>query len=137
MYCVGSVSATLNWSRCRETTESFAALGEGALAGTAEVFPWLALSLLPFPPQPYRHVHPPPAHPPTRAGGAASSAPPAPSLDAHRYIENAQYVKGVRKLKAEEIEAIDLIEEIGLAIGHEYLQMPGQVPPAVPLPNKI
>jgi len=43
------------------------------------------------------------------------------------YIENAQYVNGVRKLTADEIEAIDLIEEIGLDIGHEFLQMPGQL----------
>jgi len=43
------------------------------------------------------------------------------------YIENAQYVNGVRQLEADEIEAIDLIEEIGLDIGHEFLQMPGQI----------
>ena len=34
----------------------------------------------------------------------------------------------MRKLSENEIEAIDLIEEIGLEIGHEYLQQPGQVP---------
>lgn len=44
-----------------------------------------------------------------------------------RYIENAQYVDGVRKLSAAEVEAIDLIEEIGLEIGHDFLQLPGQV----------
>lgn len=43
------------------------------------------------------------------------------------YIENAQYVNGVRKLSVDEIEAIDLIEEIGLEIGHDYLQLPGQL----------
>lgn len=43
------------------------------------------------------------------------------------YIENAQYVDGVRKLTAGEIEAIDLIEEIGLEIGHDFLQLPGQL----------
>jgi len=43
------------------------------------------------------------------------------------YIENAQYVNGVRKLTAGEIEAIDLIEEIGLEIGHNFLQLPGQL----------
>ena len=43
------------------------------------------------------------------------------------YIENAQYVNGVRKLTAGEIEAIDLIEEIGLEIGHDFLQEPGQL----------
>jgi len=43
------------------------------------------------------------------------------------YIENAQYVNGVRRLTAEEIEAIDLIEEIGLEIGHSFLQQPGQM----------
>ena len=43
------------------------------------------------------------------------------------YIENAQYVNGVRKLTADEIEAIDLIEEIGLEIGHNFLQEPGQL----------
>ena len=43
------------------------------------------------------------------------------------YIENAQYVNGVRKLTADEVEAIDLIEEIGLEIGHDFLQAPGQL----------
>ena len=43
------------------------------------------------------------------------------------YIENAQFVNGVRKLTAGEIEAIDLIEEIGLEIGHDFLQEPGQL----------
>jgi len=43
------------------------------------------------------------------------------------YIENAQYVNGVRKLTADEIEALDLIEEIGLEIGHDFLQKPGQL----------
>merc|ERR1719453_2176048 len=43
------------------------------------------------------------------------------------YIENAQYVHGVRKLTTGEIEAIDLIEEIGLEIGHDFLQLPGQL----------
>lgn len=43
------------------------------------------------------------------------------------YIENAQYVNGVRKLTADQIEAIDLIEEIGLEIGHDFLQRPGQL----------
>ena len=43
------------------------------------------------------------------------------------YIENAQYVNGVRKLTQDEIEAIDLIEEIGLELGHDYLQAPGQI----------
>eukprot|EP00316_Scyphosphaera_apsteinii_P008609 CAMPEP_0119316998 /NCGR_PEP_ID=MMETSP1333-20130426/41581_1 /TAXON_ID=418940 /ORGANISM="Scyphosphaera apsteinii, Strain RCC1455" /LENGTH=458 /DNA_ID=CAMNT_0007322801 /DNA_START=1 /DNA_END=1378 /DNA_ORIENTATION=+ len=43
------------------------------------------------------------------------------------YIENAQYVNGVRKLSGDEIEAIDLIEEIGLELGHQFLQMPGQL----------
>jgi len=43
------------------------------------------------------------------------------------YIENAQFVNGVRRLTPDEIEAIDLVEEIGLEIGHEFLQQPGQV----------
>lgn len=43
------------------------------------------------------------------------------------YIENAQFVNGVEKLDADTIEAIDLIEEIGLEIGHTFLQEPGQL----------
>lgn len=43
------------------------------------------------------------------------------------YIENAQFVPGVRKLSVEEIEAIDLLEEIGLEVGHDFLQEPGQM----------
>mmetsp|Transcript_7661 Transcript_7661/g.23914 ORF Transcript_7661/g.23914 Transcript_7661/m.23914 type:complete len:241 (+) Transcript_7661:874-1596(+) len=43
------------------------------------------------------------------------------------YIENAQYVNGVRKLDEDEIEAIDMVEEIGLEIGHEFIQQPGQL----------
>ena len=43
------------------------------------------------------------------------------------YIENAQYVHGVRSLTDGEVEAIDLIEEIGLEIGHDFLQAPGQL----------
>mmetsp|Transcript_50731 Transcript_50731/g.165777 ORF Transcript_50731/g.165777 Transcript_50731/m.165777 type:complete len:418 (-) Transcript_50731:579-1832(-) len=43
------------------------------------------------------------------------------------YIENAQYVNGVRRLEPDEIEAIDLVEEIGLEIGHEFVQQPGQL----------
>ncbi|KAL1511367.1 hypothetical protein AB1Y20_006169 [Prymnesium parvum] len=43
------------------------------------------------------------------------------------YIENAQYVNGTRQLSPDEIEAIDLIEEIGLELGHEFLQLPGQM----------
>jgi len=41
------------------------------------------------------------------------------------YIENAQYVNGVRRLSEGEIEAIDMVEEIGLEIGHDFLQKPG------------
>jgi len=33
----------------------------------------------------------------------------------------------VRKLTVDEIEAIDLIEDIGLEIGHDFLQEPGQL----------
>mmetsp|Transcript_3937 Transcript_3937/g.13014 ORF Transcript_3937/g.13014 Transcript_3937/m.13014 type:complete len:258 (+) Transcript_3937:3-776(+) len=43
------------------------------------------------------------------------------------YIENAQYVDGVRKLQEDEVEAIDLVEEIGLELGHEFIQQPGQL----------
>jgi len=43
------------------------------------------------------------------------------------YIENAQFVNGVEKLDSDTIEAIDLIEEIGLEIGHTFLQEPGQL----------
>ncbi|CAK0817823.1 unnamed protein product [Prorocentrum cordatum] len=43
------------------------------------------------------------------------------------YIENAQLCPGVRKLLPEELEAIDLLEEIGLEVGHDFLQEPGQM----------
>lgn len=43
------------------------------------------------------------------------------------YVENAQFVPGVRKLSEEELEALDLLEEIGLEVGHDYLQEPGQM----------
>lgn len=34
---------------------------------------------------------------------------------------------GVRKLDPDEVEAIDLVEEIGLELGHEFIQQPGQI----------
>ena len=43
------------------------------------------------------------------------------------YIENAQYVDGVKKLDQDTIEAIDLIEEIGIELGHTFLQKPGML----------
>jgi len=43
------------------------------------------------------------------------------------YIENAQFVNGVKQLDADTIEAIDLVEEIGLEIGMSFLQKPGQL----------
>lgn len=43
------------------------------------------------------------------------------------YIENAQVVPGVRQLTEDEIDAIDLIEELGLEVGHRFLAEPGQM----------
>jgi hypothetical protein len=43
------------------------------------------------------------------------------------YVENAQLCPGVRKLLPEELEAIDLLEEIGLEVGYDFLQEPGQM----------
>uniref|UniRef100_A0A0G4FSA5 TauD/TfdA-like domain-containing protein n=1 Tax=Chromera velia CCMP2878 TaxID=1169474 RepID=A0A0G4FSA5_9ALVE len=43
------------------------------------------------------------------------------------YIENAQHVNGVARLDGETIEAIDLVEEIGLELGHSFVQTPGML----------
>jgi hypothetical protein len=43
------------------------------------------------------------------------------------YVENAQLCPGVRKLLPEELEAIDLLEEIGLEVGYDFLQEAGQM----------
>lgn len=43
------------------------------------------------------------------------------------YIENSQLLASARKLTQDEVEALDLVEEIGIETGHRFLQGPGQL----------
>lgn len=43
------------------------------------------------------------------------------------YTENSQLLPAARKLSPDEVEALDLVEEIGVEVGHRFLQGPGQL----------
>jgi len=43
------------------------------------------------------------------------------------YTENSQLLPEARRLSSDEVEALDLVEEIGIEVGHRFLQGPGQL----------